>query len=633
MADFILCFAPTNRLGDLTDFLRQPYHPRTPTGATLLRPWGGFGILADPCAHGQNLPGSETVAVGWVGDLPEPHRTPVLKQLIACATKVEEAGGFEALASELLKTNCLDRLNGASAVALIGSTGACVITDPFSAVQVYSGTDREGNLAAVGTHPDLVARAASDEDHIDPVSVSDFINTGTPCWPYTMHTHVRELAPGSIHVFAPNKAGRIAHTCRAYWTPPCAEKAAAREADLAQEFSHAWTAAVADRCSGSRIAVQLSGGLDSRLVMAAVPASKDCVGLTLCDTLNREALIARDVAQAYGRSWETLQRDEEYVGRTALDSIRFTGCEGEWHHAHSIGFTDSIAAMGIDTVFTGLFMDNNFKGYYAKDVIRVPRLGGLLAATHRIGTLDYVNQIHPTCTQYVCAEAVEGSRQRRRELAESHFARQRQSPWEWLDGYPLTQASDNTGWIVERRVFPLRLPVMDRRLVDLAFRVPMLWKADNRFFLKSATRVFGPGNRIPNANNGVAPGSGHMAYLWQRGKRKLQTRARRALKSLGMKFPVPHSWHDYQTYWAESRILRDLVAAHGNRLRLFEGKALKPGAEALLQRKELPWRPALRLLQLAVWRSVITSYKSPAACSRISASGEISTTTTAALKA
>jgi len=614
MADFILCFDPSLQDADLASFLQQLHESPPPEGVNLPCPWGAFGILRDQCIPGNNFAVSENIKVGWVGDLPQPFREEVLPRLVKAAQTADREGGFAtSLQRCLTQSDCLNALNGAFAITIIGSTGACVITDPFATVQLYVGTDLNGVLKTVGTHPDLVARAAGEDYEIDPISICDFLNTGTPCWPQTMHRNVRELAPGSVHLFSINPSGEVTRTSFAYWEPPLELNNSVREADLVQEFGTAWRQSVARRCDGSNIAVQLSGGMDSRLVMAAVPTEKNCVGLTLCDTMNREAQIARDVARVYGREWRTLQRHEEYVGQTALAATRFTGCEGEWHHAHSIGFADSIAEMGIDTVFTGLFMDNNFKGYYAKDLVRESRFGGLLSARFRVTSKEYVNQIGALCRDHLNTDAVSGSVHRRQTLFDSHFARQRQSPWEWLDGYPLTQASDNTGWIVERRVFPLRLPVMDRKLVDLAFQIPIQLKAGNRFFYRAAAAVLGPGRQIPNANDGVRPGSGHASFLMQRCVRKLEMQGRQTLALLGVRMPVPHSWHDYQRYWAESRVLKELIAAHGNRLHEFTDAPFRTDPVQLLQRRDLPWRGALRLLQLAVWRSVLADYHKPMA--------------------
>jgi len=610
MSDFILRFGAPLRPGSGVAYLQQPYGAHAPTGEEFSKPWGELSILRDACAEGQNFVTSDGVTVGWVGDWPTAGRGKAVTLLMTAVRAAQASGKAFArtLQSELARSGVCPQINGASAVVAIAPQGCCVITDPFSSVQVYAGRNSDGAIRAVGTHPDLVALASGDKVVIDPVSVCDFISTGTPCWPYTIYPHVRELDPGSVHCFVPEPEGSVEAVSWAHWSAP--KEASIPLSELVEEFGKAWKSAVEVRATGQFIAVQLSGGMDSRLVLAAIPREKRCVGLTLCDSLNREALIARQVAEVYGREWQTLQRDEEYVGRTAVDSIRFTGCEGEWHHAHSIGFAGEVAKLGANSVFTGLFMDNNFKGYYAKDVKRVPRWRGLLPAEHKIVSREYVNRVSDTCRKNLRAELVAASVARRQAFFDPHFARQRQSPWEWLDGYPLTQASDNTGWIVERRFFPLRLPVMDRRMVDLAFRVPMQMKAGGRYFTRSASAILGPGNRVPNANDGVKPGSGHAAFLVQRGKRKMQGQSRRLLTALGVRLPVPHSWHDYQTYWAESEVLRKLVKTHGGRLREFESDVFLGDSRGLLERQDLPWRESLRLLQLAVWRDIIDGYRS-----------------------
>src|SRR5206468_4089128 len=132
--------------------------------------------------------------------------------------------------------------------------------------------------------------------------------------------------------------------------------------------------------------------------------------------------------------------------------------------------------------------------------------------------------------------------------------------------YPISQACDNTGWVIERRVMPMRIPVMDRALLDLAFRVPISLKTDGQFFERAAIRLLGKGRRIPNANDGVRPGSGHIPRLLQRAVRKTQRQVRTVLAATGVQLEVPHSWHDFPRYLEESPVIADLISQHGCRL-------------------------------------------------------------------
>lgn len=612
MSDFLIHFDPAVEPADLVALLKQPYGDSAPEGKGFRHPWGSWAVLDDPVAHGRNALAAGGLTFAWVGDLVFPGGSEGLRGCLEAEWPVaRQALTADDCVRLLQKGALLPRLNGAMAAVIAADDSLGVITDPMAAVQVYVGTDEAGQTLAVGTHPDLVARCLGDDERLDPVSICDFLNMGTPCCPHTMHRNVTEVAGGTVRLFRFGPGGTREEREFRHWTPPDALSASAGAGteELAAEFTRRWKRAVVRRCEGVRLGVTLSGGMDSRVVLAEIPPEKSCVALTLCDEINREARIARRVARCYGREWVTLQRDPEYVADTAIAATRFTGCEGEWHHAHAIGFAERFAEMGLDTVFTGLYMDNNFKAYYGRDLKRVPRLGNLLPPVYRARPLDYVNRINDLCRQHVRDELVRACLERRRRFYEASFARQRESAWEWLDGYPVTQASDNTGWIVERRVMPLRLPVMDREMVDLAFLIPARLKAGGQLYLRAAAMLLGPGARIPNANDGVRPGSGHFSRLAQRALRKMETTGRQVAARVGLRLGVPHSWHDYQSYWRESPALHRLIAAHAANLQSLESTVFNSATAPLFGQKDLPWRVGLRLVQLAVWRSLLAGYR------------------------
>jgi hypothetical protein len=199
--------------------------------------------------------------------------------------------------------------------------------------------------------------------------------------------------------------------------------------------------------------------------------------------------------------------------------------------------------------------------------------------------------------------------ERRRIFRESHFARGRESEWEWLDGFPYSQSCDNTGWVIERRVMPIRLPVMDRSLVELAFKVPMSFKAGGRFFEEAAVRILRKGRQIPSANDGVRLGSSHVSRLLQRAVRKAETKARDLLSRAGVSLDVPHSWHDYPRYLRESPVLGALTRENESHLSSFEGVAFRGNPAKLLSNPAVPWPVGYRLIQLAVWKGLLGSYR------------------------
>jgi hypothetical protein len=160
---------------------------------------------------------------------------------------------------------------------------------------------------------------------------------------------------------------------------------------------------------------------------------------------------------------------------------------------------------------------------------------------------------------------------------------------------------------------PLRLPVMDRSLVELAFQLPMTLKAGGRFFDQAIVSILGPGRRIPSANDGVRAGSGHLSRMFQRGLRKLENTGRKALSRVGIQLAVPHSWHDFQTYWRESSLLQELRIEHGRNLQQWNGNVFKEDLLKALCAPTTSWQIGARLMQLAIWHSVIHQYRLPAA--------------------
>jgi asparagine synthetase B (glutamine-hydrolysing) len=601
MPDFLLSLDPHTDPESLLALAQKPYGQSPPPGRTLRFPWGALAILDDAIARGQNRISESDLTFAWVGDLILHDRNRVANDLAALAA--------DSSLIAVQKSKLFDRLNGAFAAALVSNGVATIITDPMSSVQVYAGKSDNGKITALGTHPDLVATLSSPAWQIDPVSISDFLNGGVSCCPHTMHRNVTEVAPGTVLIVVDNGKRLAAPQSFQYWTPPAEVRGNGHVAELADEFVSAWKNAIASRCDGNYAAVTLSGGFDSRVVLAAIPNGKKHVTVTLCDSMNREATFAKRVAECYQADWVPLRRDPEYLGNSLVPSTRFTGCEGEFHHGHAIGFASQLRQMGVDNVFTGLLMDNNFKGYYARDLVRIPRAGGLLPAQFQIRPLDYVNQITDFTRGQLQLNTIEGVLERRRVFAQNHFATKRESAWEWLDGFPNSQACDNTGWVIERRVMPMRLPVMDRALVDLAFKIPVSAKAGGAFFERAAVKIMGPGRLIPSANDGVRPGSGHVSRLLQRAVRKTQRTIRTTAAKAGVELQVPHSWHDFPRYLNESSVLTDLIQKHGERLREFEGSAFKTDPVKLLRNPQVPWAVGYRLIQLAVWRSLLDDYR------------------------
>lgn len=582
---------------------KVPYGSAEPEGRGFDFPWGSVAVLNEPIAGGTNILESSRQVVAWVGDLVTEMTDAYVRALLDRVAGLREARTQEGMSFE--QDEVFRQLNGAFAILCADSEGVCIIPDVVGSLAVFVGYDREGRVRSIGTHQDLVAVLTGEPLHVDHVSAAEFLNSAWITFPHTMHERVKRLDPARVHSFQAGDNG-LRRVAVPYWHPP-QELVEYDEDELAAELRASFIEAVTKRCKGDRIAVSLSGGLDSRLVLAAVPKSVECIGVTFCDELNREARTAAKVAKCYGRSWVPLFRDPEHVANMTEAAVRFIGCEGFFLDAHVIGLTEEICQYQVGRVLSGLKMDTYLRCYYADDMVRVPQLAGLLPPKYVHQSYDFAGNIGAFCVSALQQAVLAGLRERRTRFVNQYADPRRTSPAEWLRLHPVFSGLE--GWPAERRVLPTVTPGLDRKLIEFCFKCPVALKVGSRVYLKAAKDLYGPGGRIPNANDGVRPGSGHWARLAQRGARKLHDWLVGSLERVGRKSRIEHSWHDYQACWEKSGKIAELRGKYGANLDRFDGALFKGKGRASLENRGIDWQMGFRLLQIAVWSGVVEAYE------------------------
>ncbi len=587
--------------------LERPYVDCAPKGRGCDFSWGSLAVLEDAVASNENIFATSTELLAWVGELVGGMPDALRHSMIQRLSQLLRSGGEpdDCLADDPV----FQQLNGAFAILFANEMGFSVVTDPLGATQVFWAGRHDGGPVCAGTHADLVAGVGGVAGEVDRTSVAQFLSMGHCTYPHTMYKHLIECQPGAVHMMRRTENGSRSSRLRSYWSLPPEMRTGYNEADLADTLQAVLLTSVADRCGKRKTGVALSGGLDSRLVIAAIPDDKDCVALTMCDTLNREARTAQRVATAYGRSWVPLFRWEEYLADQLEDVVRFVGCECEFVHAHMFGFADAIGG-DVDVLLTGDLLDTLLRACTAKDFNYRHRWGGLLPRRYGRVPFDGLRFPADLWEEQFVQRVLGAMAGRLKDFQENHADSGRGSAAESLKIYPFRQWVEVAVWSAHRRRLPIRLVGADRRLLDLAFRCPVELKLGDRVFLKAARQIFGPGLRIPSANDGVQPCSGHLWRLVQRAKRKSEDRLVRISEYFGRKAPIQHSWHDYPAYWRQSKKLAMLRREYGPHLNRLDGVLFKHSGQALLEDESLSWEHGLRLLQLAVWLGQSKQYRS-----------------------
>jgi hypothetical protein len=606
MSDFIVSLNRQYKNSDLLRLLKKPYGERAPDGKCFSFPWGRLAVLQEHMASNRNIVQQGKAVFAWVGDLVMDVSDETVGNFISRFREQRKAVQNET--ASLMSDKLFTALNGAFAILFADSEGLSIVTDLLGFVQVYVSTDANDEVVSIGTHPDLVSAVSDSPWDIDMISVGEFLNSGTPTAPNTIYKNVKELEPGRLYQISIN-GNKTEVKDFVYWLPPKEMNGDYDEDELAKELEKVLIEAVRRRCKVQRAAVLLSGGLDSRVLIAAVPSSVDCVAFTLCNYPNRETRIAKKVAGCYGRLWFPLVREPELLGKTVIERIKLIGCELDWVGTLVIGLVDQIRDYNVSAILNGTQFDVYLKGYFAADWRREKRFGGALPNTYvKNNDYGYINNVSAFWKDNLVPEIIEAMRLRRRSFFEENADCGRGSIAEWMIVYPFSNDSSVSFWPAERRILPIRLVATDRGLLDFAFRCPFELKLGKKIFLKAALNIYGPGLHIPNASDGVRPGSSHWSRLAQRAVRKLQDKTADMLEKFGKKQKIQHSWYDYQKYWEESRVLNELATEYGGNLNDLDGQMFKGHGCDLLKRKDIHWNNGFRLLHLAVWKSLQSDY-------------------------
>jgi asparagine synthetase B (glutamine-hydrolysing) len=603
MSDFLVSLDKRHRGNDLLSLIKKPYGKRAPEGQSFDYSWGSVAVLNERLACNGNIIVRDGASFAWVGDLVVDLPDRFAEMLMNRLNQLQQLADDDDVC---LETDSLfARLNGTFAIVFTNAGGLCIVTDPLSFVPVYKGKNRQGDIVSLGTHPDSVAVTCDMVTSVDTVSAAEFLNTGGSTFPSTMYTSVKQLNPGSLFRVHPGKSGRMRVQTFRYWSPPRELATGSDIGELAEELAQSITSAAKDRCGKGRVAVALSGGLDSRLILAAIPKEVECVAVTFGDCMNRELKTAQRVAKAYDRQWFPLLRGKDFLEHSLVNTVKIAGCENRWISAHAVGFVESIEELGVAALLGGNGMDSFVKGYDAKDVLPMKRLGGILPNKYVKVRFDYEDCVSLFWRDHLKASVLEEMRARRRVYYDSNLDPNRTSMAELLLNYPHSQNDCASAIFAERRLLPLRTCAADRRILDFGFKCPFWLKLDNKILFMACGRIYGKGRHIPNANDGVRPCSNHWSRLGQRATRKLQQRTSRVLEKFGKAPHIQHSWHDYQTYWDKSALFEEMVREYGRNLERFDDVLFEKSGWDLLKWRRIDWRSGFRLLQIAVWLEII----------------------------
>jgi asparagine synthase (glutamine-hydrolysing) len=401
-------------------------------------------------------------------------------------------------------------LNGSFALMLYNheSRELLLVGDRVSSYPVFyhAGDDR----ILFGTQLRPLLRHPAIPRNLDLRTVFEYFALGRVLWDHTYYEAVKALPPATALRFRDGKCSLVR-----YWVPESGEHTQSEE-HYVEALAHGLREAVARKTRGDhRFGILLSGGIDSRSVVAST--EKPLTAFTLSEFENQEVRVARRVAQAAGAEHVFLRRGFNHYPDMVDEAIAIGDGMQRFDHALVLGLTDEIRAQcdvlldafGFDARLKGLGLIEQRNSLLGRE-FGIPRLQEIpdadraetwaaLRAFRYLPTFDEFFQppYRQTARGMVLTSLADVLKERPHLHPQDRFAHPLVGSFRSIGGYLMVLAT--------RAHMPQRSVVFDNDLLELSLSIPPRLRARGRV-LRRALKQLSPNlATIPDANTDLRP--------------------------------------------------------------------------------------------------------------------------------
>lgn len=423
-----------------------------------------------------------------------------------------------------------------------------LVTDIAGALPVFRCESNGAQL--IGSHPDVLALQAGCERDLDEVSLAEFVLASTVTPPFTFYRAMRAV-PQATRVSFDFIRGTQASSC--YWELAFRGDRTTGEDALAHDLAQALRSAIQRRSLPrlGKVAIALSGGLDSRLLAACLSERADAFAFTCFDQPNPELRTAEALAASLNLPFQALRRSDDYYAENAEAGVRISGGMGTFANNHFHGVMATLHKAGMEVMLTGCYCDYLFKG------LALNRKVHWLTGKEVLG--DFSTQFYFEC--WVPRTELAEAARRRWEQRWPASARNNTSDeaifqLEASRTFPLCYEGDNQQRVVPQRLTGWFPPVVDHGVLNVYRRIPWGMKLNRSIFLKAAQLLLrdSPAAKIADANTGSRLTAGPLEELLSYSWKRLKGKWRRLTHSVA----TEGSWPNWSAYVRRSQKLDEL---------------------------------------------------------------------------
>ncbi len=577
-------------------------------------PWGGVVVQASaggrfaPRASGERL----IVPIGR----PTPRGRELARAPDAMAGWIEEHLEGRTLGQGAERIS--DALSGMYAIFEITSEGVRVLTDHMGFRPVYAARDDSGAVIGIGTHLESLAACTGRARDLDLVSMGELFAHNDITFPYTTRNRIRELDPCSIIEWSP---GRAELSSRVLWEPR--EPAVfPGQREMRERLRSALLEAGEDLTRGcDNAAVLLSGGIDSRAVLAVLPEQRVGAVLTYVTRENRESRVAGEVARAAGTTQVLVRRDDDFFPMLVQRGLSLLGMELRGN-CHGLCVADNGLADRFDVVIGGQLSDTLLKDHF----MPFPRRHELRPLTLRDRARELIKgpiPVHAPGPEHTTGrEAIEahltpeiaaGVRARReRRLEEVRRVRPTTAD-EWRRFWPCSRQDDSAHTLGNTRLMCSDTLFAHQAIVEAAAVFDPALRVEGALTNSVFNELCGPLAEVMNANTGLPANA----------SRRQRHRAWKLVRSRAQQQVKTGDWNDVQTSWVDpvsmqrhAPFWKECRERLGNsEAAALLSKVIERGGEAMIgaYQDDLPSNTNHIAMQMALWLDMVLSERASVA--------------------
>ena len=377
-----------------------------------------------------------------------------------------------------------DDLSGPFAIICIDKINKRVelVTDLLLFIPVYHSTIKNSNEHnhIFGTHSDAVAIAAQRDADIDFVSACDLLLNTAIVFPYTFYKDVQLIYPSSIYRFDINDPDNL--SANTYWLP--VENYIYKDIHDAADYLRKNFVSTVEKITNGldEVALFLSGGEDSRVVLSSIPAHIKKKAFIFLDSFNLEGIIAHKAAKSYGAELTIGYRNSSHYLNNLEVNNSLLGSQFNFTQLHTYGFHKTYNLSKYPVVFDGILSDTFLKGYAIKSVQNFKLRKHTLYTTLKT-TSENNNYDNKFCNSFLFKDIyVEQVKLRRKAHHDIVSNFRFLSIKEWLTLWPISNLEGQAGLHGNHRLFRSYEPFTNSALIKLSASIPQDWKINRKLF-------------------------------------------------------------------------------------------------------------------------------------------------------